>query len=50
MRGARHRIGVNKALTAPSINSAGTYAIMPLPIKSGSVGLLASISVTEACG
>src|SRR5271169_2158601 len=47
-RGALHRIGVNR--TAPSINSVGTCAITPLPIKSSRIGLLAGILVSEACG
>jgi len=50
MRGARHWIGVNKAFDGTFDQSVGTCAITPLPIKTASVGLLAGVSVTEACG
>jgi hypothetical protein len=37
-------------MKGPSGKSLGTYAITPLPAKIRPVGLLASVSVTEACG
>jgi hypothetical protein len=37
-------------LKTPSINSVGAYAIMPLPLKSTTVGLLAGYPVTDGCG